>query len=219
MIYDTTDTKFNLKRLKLVLPENLDINLDEIDYTMPVGLTHQWIVGGKLYRALRWVDKCKGASNWADALKWLTTVDPGEKIEQIQIWGHGSPGKSWMNNEPLSWKSFEGQHKEMLQQIADRLTDDAVIWFRNCSVFAGENGHKFAKAWSNNMNCKIAAHTYIISAWQSGLNTCCPGEEPSWPLTEGIAEGTPSHIKKLKTSTPWAEKSVFMLAADLPKGY
>jgi len=217
MIYDNTDTKANLKDLRYLLPEDQNLlDIDEIDYEIPFGLTQEWTVGGKLYRALRWIDKCKGFSSWDDALAWIDSIGQKETIEQIQVWGHGSPGKSWIGKQYLGFTAFEFEHSEVLKSIASNMTQDGVIWFRNCGVFSGKPGHRFAKAWANNMGCTIAAHTYIIGLWQAGLNTCKPGEEPSWPLDEGIALGTPSRPLKLKNSMPWSEKVGFVLRASIP---
>lgn len=224
MIYDNTDIKFNLKQLQQVIPKEFrdqyGVSLDSIDCEFPFGLTHQWFVGGVLYRALRWVDKTKGFSNWGGALDWVLEQSKNRPIEQIQVWGHGSPGKSWMKREPLHANSVqEGPHAEKLQEIGRRMTDNGTIWFRNCSVFCGEKGHEFAKSWSNTLDCRIAAHTYVIHAWQSGLHTISPGEEPSWSTREGIQAGTPDQVLQCKSSFPWAKNTIFMIAAGIPEGW
>lgn len=222
MIYDKTDVRSNVKQLKALVPEDFGerhgIDLDRLDFEIPVGLTHSWFAGGKLYRLLRWVDTSAGFDNWGDALDWALSFD--QPIQQIQVWGHGSPGKSWLKDEPLHRNSIRrGPHAERLKAISERMTDDGVIWFRNCSVFCGSRGRNFAKMWANGMNCRIAAHTHVIGAWQSGLHTIGPGEEPSWPENEGIAKGTPDRVEKCKNSLPWLDNTVFMITSGIPKGW
>jgi hypothetical protein len=223
MIYDNTDVKFSVGQLKYAMPndflEKFGIDLDDIDLEFPVGLTHSWFAGGMIYRLLRWVDEIKGFSSWESALEWLSTHKPEQEIAQIQVWGHGSPGKTWMNGEPLHNNSFNGKHADALKKVADRLTDDGTIWFRNCSVFCGDPGHSFAKVWSTQMDCRIAAHTYIISPFQSGLHTIRPGEEPSWTREEGIQTGTPEHPRQIKNSSFGEPNTIFMIRSAIPEGW
>jgi len=216
MIYDNTNVKANLRDLKYLLPNNLDVGFDDLDYTIPIGLSHEWTVGGRLYRALRWVDECKGFSNWTEALEWLANVHPEEKITQIQVWGHGAPGRSWMGKTQVNAKSFQ-EHGAVLEAIKNRMDSNSVIWFRNCGVFAGNKGQHFAKEWARNMNCVIAAHTYIIGIFQAGLNTLRPGQEPLWSPLEGIEKGTAARPVKLKNSVLGSEKNITLLHSKLPR--
>lgn len=219
MIYDDTERTSQLTQLEALVPEELGFELDDIDFQLPVGLTSTWTAGGAVYRALRWVDVCKGFGDWGAALDWIAGLEPGRQISQIQIWGHGSPGRSWMAGRALGVSSLSSgaPYNMVLRQIAERMTDDGVIWFRNCGVFAGDRGQLFAKTWANELDVRIAAHTYVIGAFQSGLHTLGPGEEPMWPAGEGIAEGTPGHPIKLRNSVPWAPNTVFMLSSGVPK--
>lgn len=224
MIYDTTDISFKMFQLQYVLPEDfLDqfgVDLEAIDLEIPVGLTHSWFAGGRLYRWMRWIDRCEGFSSWESALKWVAEYEGDRPIQQLQVWGHGSPGRSWFSGEPIHKSSVTyGPHSENLQKIASRMTDDGLIWFRNCSVFAGTRGREFGKAWAKNMDCRIAAHTYIIGPFQSGLHCLSPGQEPAWDPMEGIAAGTPDRPTKLKNSLPWSPNTTFMLSSDVPQGW
>lgn len=225
MVYDNTDVKSELKQLKAVLPndflDRFGIDLDDIDFEIPVGLTHSWFAGGRLYRMFGAIDDCRGFSNWDDALDWIAYYDDEKRpISQIQIWGHGSPGKSWMKGEPLHRDSVtKGRHELVLRQIADRMTDDGLIWFRNCSVACGEKGREFMKAWANELDVRIAAHTHVIGAFQSGLHSLGPGEEPRWPATEGINEGVPERVISCRNSMPWAVNTIFMLQGHVPENW
>jgi len=221
MIYDDTETSAQLSQLEALVPESLDFDLDDIDFRVPVGLTTAWTAGGKFYKAMRWVDVCKGFGDWASALDWIAGLEPGREIAQIQIWGHGSPGRSWMAGKALSASSLGpgAPFNAVLRHIASRMTDDGVIWFRNCGVFAGRRGQDFARTWANELGVRIAAHTFIIGAFQSGLHTLGPDEKPRWPDDEGIAEGTPDHPLKLRNSMPWSPNTVFMLSSGVPRNW
>jgi hypothetical protein len=224
MVYDTTDVKFTFNQFRHVLPEGFaekyGVDIDQADLQIPIGLSHSWFAGGKLYKLLRWVSECKGFSSWEQALSWIGNYKADRQIEQVEFWGHGSPGKSWNNGEPLHRKSvLGGPHEMAIRKIAERMTDNGIIWFRNCSVFAGVPGHEFAKTWSSELDVRIAAHTHLIGPFQSGLHTCGPGEEPKWPTSEGIAEGTPEMPLRLRNSMLWSPNTVFMLSKGVPKNW
>lgn len=151
-------------------------------------LVNTWTAGGKLYKLFRNVDHFIGVSSWEEAFEWLNTVAPGQKIKQIQFWGHGSPGKVWINGKSLSRfvKNPASAYHEHALELKKRLTEDSTIWFRSCAVFSRQEGHDFAKDMSTFFNCKIAAHTYIVAFFQSGLHSLKPGQTPSWSITEGV---------------------------------
>jgi hypothetical protein len=195
MIFDSSDTKTNIKKIRAglsgkaneIISAVIPDDLEDIDFDVPLGLTQTWFGGGLLYRLLGRIDKAKGFTTWEEALKWLATFEPGEKIERIEVWGHGSPGRSWMLEDGALdyWSPKSPKYTVAMGLIKDRLTDDALIWFRNCSVFAGVKGHEFARAWTDFFGCRVAAHTHIIGFWQAGLHTAHPGVEPKWSLKEG----------------------------------
>ena len=233
MIYDTSDSSRSLKDLRKSLPQDHFVNktfhgiddvlpgdLEEIDITAPVGLSHMWTAGGRLYRWLRWLDVCKGFSTWTSALEWLATYAPTRRISSIQYWGHGSPGRAWMlkDREYLRASSpMTGPYADYLQAIKARLTPQSLIWFRCCSVFCGLRGQDFALTWANQMECRIAAHTYTIGAWQSGLHTIAPGGIPSWDPMEGVKRGTPDRVLETKWSKRTEPNTVFMLTGRTPQ--
>jgi hypothetical protein len=179
-------------------------------------LVSSWFAGGLLYKAVRRLDVCVGVESWEEALDWLATYEPKKKISMLQFWGHGSPGAVWINGEPLRNNALKVNHpyNERLLQLKDRLADDATIWFRCCSIFAGGTGHKFASKWSTFFDCRIAAHTFIIGPFQSGLYTITPGQKPYWPLEEGIGEDG-----EMLWSHFWKPKTIFCLKATIPKDW
>mgnify|MGYP001547377037 FL=1 len=183
-------------------------------------LRFSWITGGLLYRLFGGVEVTGGFLNWQDALRWLAEVEPGQKINSIQFWGHGSPGRVWINNEYLSIRSlYPGNpHRDLLLKIKSRLTPESTIWFRCCSVFAKEEGHVFATTFSQFMNCRIAAHTHIIGPWQSGLHSILPGRQPSWSTQEGVGKN-PDGTTKILWSKPWSTNTIFCLTGKIPEGW
>ena len=76
-------------------------------------------------------------------------------------------------------------HDDLLDDLRGKLKQDSVVWFRSCSVFHGEKGHEFAKAYRDFFNCSVAAHTYLVSTFQSGLYILDPGEAVNWSVNEG----------------------------------
>lgn len=218
MVYDASDTKTNIRRIRAgiagELKDALDIVLpDDIkhsDFDIPLGLTHSWLAGGWLYRILGRISDLKGVRTWTDALLWLSSVHSGRKIQEIQFWGHGTPGRSWMLEDGCIDADSPTSEKygELMEKVKGRLTPDARIWFRNCSVFAGVRGYEFATKWTNFFDCKVTAHTHIINFWHAGLHTAHPNKEPHWPLEEGD-EGraistfsSPNRITCLSNSFP-----------------
>jgi hypothetical protein len=225
MIYDTTDKhtwKRYLADAKEHTPDVIDDIIDDVieHSDIELGLTTTWRLGGWMYRKLRTIDHVGGFNNWPEALEWAADVEPDRPIKEIQYWGHGSPGKAWMGRKTLTKNAFEpGTNRDALMRIKTRLTEDSLIWFRTCSMFSGDRGHDFAKVWADNMQCRIAAHTYIIGPFQSGLHSLGPGEEPKWPRTEGIAEGTPKRILKGRWSMPWSPNTILALQSHKPENW
>jgi hypothetical protein len=219
MVYDETDIGKRLKELQRleVLPEGWDLP----DIELPLGLTHTWLAGGHAYRALRHVDTFHGFRVWYRALEWLATVHPEQRIQEIQYWGHGSPGRVWMDGEALTIDSFDGEYRDVLMAIRDRLADDALIWFRTCATFGADRGRAFAYRASNFFGCRVAAHTHNVGLFHGGLRTLVPGKEPDWPRDEGIKLGTPEAPKKMKMSGWWwsQPRTITCLNADVPRGW
>ena len=201
MIHDDTDVRTNLRRLALGIDLPRDCEL--VDFNVPMGLTHSWFVGGRLYRRFGAIDTFKGFGHWHRALEWAATVHPRQKIDHIQYWGHGSPGKVWLAGEALTKDSFDGAYKDLLSAVRDRLTDDAIIWFRTCATFGADRGHAFARAAADFFDCRVVAHTHNIGMFHGGLHSLRPGQEPEWPRDEGIAYGTAETPKKMKMSGWW----------------
>ena len=201
--------------MKLLKDNKLDIMIYDSSDWAGKELRFSWVTGGKFYRMFRSLEHHSGFDSWTEALKWILSVEPERKINSIQFWGHGSPGRVWINGESLSARSVlaTSDHRQLLLKLKQRLDKNSVVWFRSCNVFSGQEGHLFAKVISKMLECKVASHTYIVGPWQSGLHTIRPDEEPNWDVDEGIDDG-----KKLM-SLPWSPNTVFCLTSEIPKGW
>lgn len=206
--------------MKLLKDDKLDIMIYDSSDWAGKQLRFSWITGGKFYKWFRGVEHHAGFSDWLEAIDWILSVEPNRKINSIQYWGHGSQGKVWMNGSAMSVRSFveASEINKKLNLLKQRLTPESVIWFRCCNVFAGNEGKIFSITSSNFFNCKIAAHTYIVGPWQSGLHTLKPFQRPSWPINEGLEVQPDGKIKKL-WSTPWAPNTVFCLSNKIPEDW
>lgn len=183
-------------------------------------LRFSWITGGKFYKTFRGVEHHQGFDSWVEALKWIVSVEPDKKINSIQFWGHGSPGRVWINGEALSARSVlaTSEHRDLLLKLKERLTKDSVVWFRSCNVFSKQEGHLFAKLFSKMLGCRIASHTFIVGPWQSGLHTIEPDQEPTWSIEEGIKKKKDGSEEKL-WSMPWSPNTIFCLTGQIPKDW
>lgn len=165
---------------------------------LPIGLSHAWSLGGPLYTALGYLDAYYGATSWAQALQWLAEVHAPAPIQEIQFWGHGRWGQAFIAYEALQVDALAEGHPlyEPLRKVAARLTHTprATWWFRTCETFATEAGHNFAVKFAQTLGCRVAGHTHVIGAVQSGLCVLEPGDAPAWPAEQGIkrdASGQP----------------------------
>ena len=201
--------------MKLLNDNKLDIMFYDSSDWAGEQLRFSWVTGGKFYKLFRSVEHYNGFDNWIEALKWICSVEPDKKINSLQFWGHGSPGRVWINGDFLSARSVlaSSDHKVHLSNLKNRLTNDSLVWFRSCNVFAGKEGQLFAKVISSALECRIASHTYIVGPWQSGLHTIKPGQEPAWTEEEGL-DGD----KKL-WSMPWSPNTVFCLTGKVPESW
>lgn len=169
-------------------------------------LKTSWLVGCWLQKIFRQVDAYYGAESWDAAVSWLEAQP--EKFTSIQYWGHGSPGTVWLADKSIPYGA--------LLTIKNKLTSSTIIWFRCCSVFQGKRGFEFAKTLADSMNCTIAAHTYVVGLWQSGLHTHQPCTNISWTLEEGTTlknKWWPEYLR------PWLPNTIFCLATRIPSGW
>lgn len=185
---------------------------------LPFGLTHTWVVGGRLYEALNRFDAYHGVASWEEGLRWLADRP---QLDEIQYWGHGNWGLARVGAEPLSSDSLSPghEHYDQLLAVRERLTPKAQWWFRTCDTLGANRGREFAMRFSGWMGCPVAGHTHVIHVWQSGLHRLKPGTLPHWPATEGLREGTPEAPRRSTTSRPWAPNTLHMLQGAIPEGW
>jgi len=186
------------------------------------GLSTIWRVGAWLYRVLGRIDAWRGVRSWGEALAWLAEARPGRGIGEIQYWGHGQWGQVKIAQEVLDAAAFAPGHPlhAGLDAVRARLVPGggALVWLRTCEAFGTPRGHAFAKALADFFGCRVAGHTYVIAAYQSGLHTLRPGEEPTWPTTEGLPEGRPNAAVAL-SSRRRAPNTITFLRGSIPEGY
>jgi hypothetical protein len=186
------------------------------------GLTHSWIAGGYLYRALGRLDDFFGARSWSEALRWLSTTQAHRPIDEIQFWGHGKWGYALIGRERLDVSALEADHPlhGSILTLRDRLSGpEALWWFRTCETFGAAAGHHFARSWTRFFDCRAAGHTCIIGPFQSGLYSLDVGQEPYWPVDEGIIEGTPESPRRAYWSRPERPRTITCLHGAIPDGW
>jgi hypothetical protein len=193
------------------------------DRPKPVGLSHVWRAGARLYDGLGRLDHARGVSSWGEALGWLADVDTPCPIVEIQFWGHGKWGRPLIDGVPLDRAALRPEHPlhGQLRAIRERLVPDgeALWWFRACETFGALAGHDFARAWSTFFGCRAAGHTYIIAFFQSGLHSLRPGEQPGWPVDEGLLRGTPQEPLEAHWSALRAPNTITCLHGVVPATY
>ena len=160
----------------------------------PVGLSTAWAAGSVLYRGLNRIDAAFGATSWDDALTWLGSYEPSRPIAEIQYWGHGRWGRVYVDQDVLDGSALGPRHRlaPRIAALRERLVPggEALIWLRTCEAFGASAGHDFAVRLADGLGTRVAGHTFIIGALQSGLRGLLPGHTPNWPVEEGIREGT-----------------------------
>jgi len=187
------------------------------------GLTHSWWTGAHLYKLLGRFDAFHGASTWTEALAWLGTISADRPISEIQYWGHGHFGGARIGTTTLDAAILEERDPRhgLLCAVRDRLVEggEALWWWRTCDTFGAVPGHAFAERFTGFMGAASAGHTFIIGPWQSGLHRLAPGERPSWPASEGLAEGTPEAPVRSRWSKPGEPNTVTCFAGRIPAGF
>lgn len=175
-------------------------------------LSPLWAFWAWVGRVLGFYSFTHGFSSW-EQFRTILSKYPEGSVFELQIWGHGSPGKAYIDK---IGKDFDAHTLEFqtLKKIMRPKT--GLVWFRSCSMFAGEKGQKFAKDLSSGLENNIAAHTYIIGTWgvASGLHLVGPGNNytPHWDLAEGYNKTGGAKTSKL-TDRPFIPAIVFTAPA------
>ena len=189
----------------------------------PVGLSTAWGAGSVLYRGLGRLDAAHGATSWDDALAWLGSFEPARAIAEVQYWGHGRWGQVLVDRDVLDAAAFTPGHRlaSRLAAVRERLVPggDALVWLRTCEAFGAKAGHDFAMRLAEGLGSRVAGHTHIIGALQSGLRALVPGHTPDWSLEEGIAEGTPDRPLRAHGSGVLRPRTVTCFTREVPSAW
>jgi hypothetical protein len=182
-------------------------------------LTAAWRAGVRLYGGLRRIDRAHGAASWAEALDAVLAA--GEVVDELQFWGHGKWGAALFDGQPLDASALAPGHPlhPRLEALRERLAPDALVWLRCCESFGAERGLDLAERLAGWLGVRVAGHTHVIGAWQSGLHGLAPGARPDWPAGEGLAEGTPAAPARAHGSGPFRPRTVTCFAAAVPPGW
>lgn len=187
----------------------------------PAALGFSWQYGTYLYRGLGRVDAAHGAQSFASALAWLAEHEPERQIRELQFWGHGKWGRIFVDGEALDRSVLAPTHPHFraFQRLRERLTPDALLWFRTCETLGAQAGHDFASALADATGARVAGHTFVIGFFQSGLHSLRPGQRPTWSTNEGLAQGTPAQPQRAHVSGPGAPNTITCLGGDIPAGF
>lgn len=189
--------------------------------TLGLGLTHSWIVGGHLYKALGRLDDFAGARSWAEALDWivLRLAREDRQLTELQIWSHGKWGCALMGEERLDADTLDPDHElhPRLSQLRELIAPSGALWwFRTCETLGADAGQSFACQWADFFNMTVAGHTHIIGPVQSGLHAVEPGASPDWSPTEGLIEGSCDDPRRAAASSMRARNSIVCLTGRIP---
>lgn len=163
-----------------------------------------WKVGAAVFKS--YFDTILAVQDWTDCHKQLAALV--DKYDEVQFWGHGSPGFIYVNSQPAP--------AEFWFALAKKISKNATVWLRVCSFAASSIGKTMMNQISKNLGAKIIAHTYSIGQWgcQSGTRAVTPTTLAGWSATEGVDKSkTPA---ELLPSSPWAPNTVFSLTMRPP---
>ncbi len=181
-------------------------------------LSEAWWTGARLHRLFGSMDAAHGAASWREALDFLATVRPSTRIGEIQFWGHGKWGDARVADHVLDERALTRQSalRTRLSAVRDRLTPDALFWFRTCETLGADRGQRFARAFADRMGARVAGHTYVIGLWQSGLHVLRPGHVPGWDPEEGLAEGRAADPVRALMSLPTEPNTITCFTGAVP---
>jgi len=148
------------------------------------------------------------AVSWSDAMNKLgTKLSEGKrtgiyKIDTLQLWSHGQPGKPLLNNKPIE--------SAFVKFLSVCVTPKSLVWFRSCSVFYGQTGLEFAERTVQELHCRVAGHTRIIG-WprQSGLYSVRPNQHFVDPFDQIVPDWKKNVSSRTAPHTIWAGAMTF----------
>lgn len=164
-----------------------------------------WKVGSKVFSP--YFDKILAVKSWDDCYAQLSQLE--EKYDEVQFWGHGTPGFIYVNKQPST--------ADFWLTLAKKLNKNAVVWLRVCSFAATSLGKTMMSQISKTLNAKLIAHTYSVGQWgcQSGARAVTPTNSAKWSSDEGVDRGQSPF--KLLPSAPWIPNTVLVLTMKPPE--
>lgn len=174
-------------------------------------LSTAWRAGVVLYKGLRRFDATFGASSWNEALAF---IEQHESIREVQYWGHGRWGQVLVDRDVLDRKGHR-----VLDALKERFTKDGLFWLRTCEAFGAQAGHDFASFLGDKLGVRVAGHTHIIGAIQSGLHGLRPGNAPDWSREEGISEGTADKPVRAHGSGVTRPRTITCFEGSVPEAW
>jgi hypothetical protein len=184
----------------------------------PRALGASWWAGARLYRAMGHVDAAYGARSIGEALDWVIRTARERPIRELSYWGHGKWGRILIDREALDRAALAPGHglRPRLEALRERLSPDALVWFRTCETLGAQSGQDFAKALGDFTGASVAGHTHVIGYFQSGLHVLAPGGSPAWSASEGLLEGTPEEPKRAFDSGPSRPNTITCFTHAVP---
>jgi hypothetical protein len=184
----------------------------------PRALGLSWQLGAHLYRGLGRIDAAFGATSFAEAFTFLSKHERDRPIGELQFWGHGKWGRVFIDRECLDRSALASGHPlhRSLLSFRERLSGDALVWFRTCETLGAEPGQSFAAALGDFLGASVAGHTFVIGFFQSGLHRLEPGKVAHWSPLEGLFRGTPQMPEAAFESGPKQPNTITCLTGNIP---
>lgn len=187
-------------------------------------LQGSWLVdfplalGAALGRVLGRFDGVLFASDWESALNQVLRFRDGEPLEELQVWSHGKWGEVRLGRDSLRLEDLgaTSPRAAVLRRLGQRFGANGLLWLRSCETFGSVRGKAFARSLADTVGVRVAGHTFVIHAWQSGLHSLRPSEAPGWPDDEGILVGTAEAPRSGRRSGPFERNTITALQMRAP---
>jgi len=177
-------------------------------------LDETWAFGAYWARKFGRFDVVIPAVDWSSTLRAAALIEQPDPIAELHFWGHGSPGRVYVGGKAINRVVFTSPthpwHAPMVA-LSSRMRPESLVWWRTCSTFARERGQAFARECVDFFGCRVAASTFNIGLFHSGIHSLRPGDEPSWPADEGV-----STKGGQRSSWPWRPNTISCFRSRIP---
>jgi hypothetical protein len=183
-------------------------------------LDETWWIGALFARMFGRFDVVVPAYDWPSALRATALIEQPDPIAELHFWGHGSPGRVYVGGKAINRAVFTSPthpwHAPMVA-LSSRLRPESLVWWRTCSTFARAAGHAFAREAVDFFGCRVAASTFNIGLFHSGIHSLRPGDAPSWSVDEGVT--TKKGRTAQRASAPWCPHTISCFRSRFPRGW